>query len=130
MKEQHHDGRRPKDDDCPRPCGTEDAALPRWMQAIDTFTPAKALAMGIALSAVNPKNLLLTVAAATAHARDSQTGCNSPAGSRQARFLAFPRGYCCGLASSPQRPNLRWRRSRARSTSAESRLAVAAGLAR
>jgi threonine/homoserine/homoserine lactone efflux protein len=44
---------------------------PKWMQAIDAFTPAKALGMAVLLSAVNPKNLLLTVAAAAAIA---QTG--------------------------------------------------------
>lgn len=48
-----------------------DEALPKWMQAIDTFTPAKALGMGVLLSAVNPKNLILTLAAAAAIA---QTG--------------------------------------------------------
>ena len=41
------------------------------MQAIDGFTATRSLAMGAALSAVNPKNLLLTVGAATAIA---QTG--------------------------------------------------------
>ena len=54
-----------------RPRDTEEAALPKWMQAIDTFSPARALAIGVALSALNPKNLLLTVAAAAAIA---QTG--------------------------------------------------------
>jgi threonine/homoserine/homoserine lactone efflux protein len=48
-----------------------DGDLPKWMQAIDTFTPAKAFGMAAALSGVNPKNLLLTVAAAAAIA---QTG--------------------------------------------------------
>jgi threonine/homoserine/homoserine lactone efflux protein len=52
-----------------RPRGTEDAGLPQWMQAIDTFTPARAVAMGVALSAINPKNLLLTIAAAAAVAQ-------------------------------------------------------------
>ncbi len=41
------------------------------MQTIDQFTPQRALAMGVALSAINPKNLLLTVGAAAAIA---QTG--------------------------------------------------------
>ncbi|HEY6780670.1 MAG TPA: GAP family protein [Thermoleophilaceae bacterium] len=54
-----------------RPRGDEDAALPKWMQAIDEFRPQRALAMGVALSAINPKNLLLTVGAAAAIA---QTG--------------------------------------------------------
>jgi threonine/homoserine/homoserine lactone efflux protein len=51
--------------------GAEEAALPQWMQAIDRFTPARSAAIAVALSAVNPKNLLLTVGAAAAIA---QTG--------------------------------------------------------
>jgi threonine/homoserine/homoserine lactone efflux protein len=47
------------------------AAMPKWMRAIDTFTPVRAFAIAVALSAVNPKNLLLTVGAAAAIA---QTG--------------------------------------------------------
>jgi threonine/homoserine/homoserine lactone efflux protein len=54
-----------------RPRGDADAALPGWMRAVDHFTPGRAVAMGVALSAINPKNLVLTVAAATAIA---QTG--------------------------------------------------------
>lgn len=38
-------------------------ATPKWMAAIDSFTPVKALGLGVLLSAVNPKNLLLAVAA-------------------------------------------------------------------
>jgi threonine/homoserine/homoserine lactone efflux protein len=53
-----------------RPQGDE-AQLPKWMQAIDEFRPQRALAMGVALSAINPKNLLLTIGAAAAIA---QTG--------------------------------------------------------
>jgi threonine/homoserine/homoserine lactone efflux protein len=45
--------------------------LPAWMKTIDTFTPAKAAGMGVLLSAVNPKNLILVVGAAAAIA---QTG--------------------------------------------------------
>jgi threonine/homoserine/homoserine lactone efflux protein len=54
-----------------RPRGSEHAELPRWMKTIDRFTPGRATAIGVALSAVNPKNLLLTVGAALAIA---QTG--------------------------------------------------------
>jgi threonine/homoserine/homoserine lactone efflux protein len=54
-----------------RPHGGEHAKLPKWMRSIDAFSPAKALASGVLLSAVNPKNLLLTLAAAAAIA---QTG--------------------------------------------------------
>jgi threonine/homoserine/homoserine lactone efflux protein len=54
-----------------RPRGDADAALPGWMRTVDHFTPGRAVAMGVALSAINPKNLVLTVGAATAIA---QTG--------------------------------------------------------
>src|SRR5919205_3028853 len=55
-----------------RPRRAEDATLPGWMKAIDTFTAAKAAGMGLLLSAViNPKNLVLTVGAGAAIA---QTG--------------------------------------------------------
>ncbi|HVW44325.1 MAG TPA: GAP family protein [Amycolatopsis sp.] len=46
-----------------RPRGDEEPALPKWMAAIDTFTPAKAGGLGFLLSAVNPKNLAMTIAA-------------------------------------------------------------------
>ncbi len=46
-----------------RPKPGEEAALPTWMQAIDGFTPLKALGFGVLLSAFNPKNLGLAVAA-------------------------------------------------------------------
>src|SRR5215218_8306871 len=51
--------------------GEHEASLPTWMQTIDSFGAPKALAMGLLLSGVNPKNLLLTVGAAAAIA---QTG--------------------------------------------------------
>jgi threonine/homoserine/homoserine lactone efflux protein len=47
---------------------------PKWMTAIDHFTPVKALGLGVLLSAVNPKNLLLTVAAAAAIAQTGISG--------------------------------------------------------
>jgi threonine/homoserine/homoserine lactone efflux protein len=54
-----------------RPREGDAAALPKWMQTIDTVAPGKALGMGALLSGVNPKNLLLTLGAASAIA---QTG--------------------------------------------------------
>ncbi len=57
-----------------RPKRGETAELPKWMQAIDAFRPLKALAMGLLLSGVNPKNLLLTVAAAAAIAQTGVDG--------------------------------------------------------
>lgn len=38
-------------------------ATPKWMQAIDNMTAAKALGLGFALSAINPKNLMMCIAA-------------------------------------------------------------------
>ena len=48
-----------------RPAAGDEAVMPKWMRAIDTFSAGKALVAGLALSGVNPKNLALTVAAAT-----------------------------------------------------------------
>lgn len=52
----------------PRPGTT--AAPPAWMAAIDSVTPVKAFGLALLLGAVNPKNLLIVVSAATiiAHA--------------------------------------------------------------
>jgi len=46
-----------------RPKPGETAALPKWMSAIDSMTPAKALVLGFLLSAVNPKNLVMAIGA-------------------------------------------------------------------
>jgi threonine/homoserine/homoserine lactone efflux protein len=46
-----------------RPHGDEPATLPSWMATIDQVTPVKAAGLGVLLSAVNPKNLLLCVSA-------------------------------------------------------------------
>lgn len=54
-----------------RPHETDGAPTPKWMGALDAFTPPKAAGAGIVLSALNPKNLLLIVAGAAAIA---QTG--------------------------------------------------------
>ncbi|MEV8129371.1 GAP family protein [Streptomyces sp. NPDC085944] len=63
-----------------RPRGDQDVTLPKWMKTVDSFTPVKALAVGTALSAVNPKNLLLSIAAASAIARtDASAGAQTVA---------------------------------------------------
>jgi threonine/homoserine/homoserine lactone efflux protein len=41
----------------------EEKTEPAWMKSIDSLTAARAAGLGFALSALNPKNLLLTVAA-------------------------------------------------------------------
>jgi Sap, sulfolipid-1-addressing protein len=64
-----------------RPAPGEAAPMPKWMQLIDTFTPGKSLGLAAVLSGVNPKNLVLSISAASTIA---QTGL---AGSQQAVVL-------------------------------------------
>ena len=52
-----------------RPRAGEAPETPKWMRALDTFTPVKAIGAGALLSGLNPKNLLLAVAGATAIAQ-------------------------------------------------------------
>lgn len=54
-----------------RPTGDEQPTMPGWMQAIDQFTAPKSFGIGFLLSAVNPKNLGLTI---TAMAKVSASG--------------------------------------------------------
>jgi threonine/homoserine/homoserine lactone efflux protein len=49
-----------------RPRGQAAPALPKWMSAIDTMTPVKGLGLGVALSALNPKNLIMAAGAGIA----------------------------------------------------------------
>jgi Sap, sulfolipid-1-addressing protein len=46
-----------------RPASGAEAETPKWMAAIDSFTPAKAGGFGVLLVALNPKNLALALAA-------------------------------------------------------------------
>ncbi|MFE8968234.1 GAP family protein [Streptomyces albogriseolus] len=63
-----------------RPRDGKEVPLPKWMRTVDSFTPVKALALGTAMSAVNPKNLLLSIAAASAIARtDTSAGAQAVA---------------------------------------------------
>jgi threonine/homoserine/homoserine lactone efflux protein len=57
-----------------RPRPGQEATMPKWMQAIDTFTTGKSLGFGALLSGVNPKNLALTIAAAAAIAQTGSSG--------------------------------------------------------
>ncbi len=52
-----------------RPRHGEAADLPKWMATVDRITPLKAFGLGVALSAANPKNLALTLAAAASIAQ-------------------------------------------------------------
>lgn len=67
-----------------RPRDGEEAEMPSWMQKVDGFTVGRAAMLAVLLSAVNPKNLLLVVAAATAIA---QTGIS--AADQAVAFTAF-----------------------------------------
>lgn len=49
-----------------RPAPGERPQSPKWMAAVDRFTLGKAAGLGFALAAVNPKNLLMCVAAGVA----------------------------------------------------------------
>lgn len=46
-----------------RPGEGEEPSLPGWMSAIDRFSPVKSAGLGFVLSAVNPKNLAMAIAA-------------------------------------------------------------------
>ena len=49
-----------------RPAPGAEPGQPAWMKGIDTFSPGKALALGLLLAGVNPKNLLLAAGAGAA----------------------------------------------------------------
>jgi len=66
-----------------RPHGDE-PPTPKWMGAIEQFSPVKALGAGALLAGVNPKNTLLAVAAAAAIA---QTGI--PGGEQAVAYAVF-----------------------------------------
>jgi threonine/homoserine/homoserine lactone efflux protein len=52
-----------------RPKPGVETPMPKWMQAIDQFSPTKSIGLGALLSGGNPKNLALTVAAAASIAQ-------------------------------------------------------------
>ena len=53
-----------------RPRPGDQPSLPPWMRAVDSVTTVKALGIAVLLSAANPKNLSLTVAAAVTIAQE------------------------------------------------------------
>ena len=59
-------------------------ATPKWMGALDRFTPGKAAATGVLLGTISPKNLLLIIGGAAAVA---QTGV--PAGQEAVAWAIF-----------------------------------------
>jgi hypothetical protein len=57
-----------------RPEGDAEPEMTKWMKALDSFKPPKAAGAGAVLSGLNPKNLVSTVAGATAIARTGISG--------------------------------------------------------
>ena len=93
-----------------RPAPGVEPAMPKWLATVETVSPVKALGLGIALAAVNPKNLILTAGAAAGLAQvtgltttDAVVGHRSVRGDRQphhrrsGRLLAGRRGEGEGL---------------------------------
>jgi threonine/homoserine/homoserine lactone efflux protein len=60
-----------------RPGPGEEATMPKWMATIDAFTPVKAFGLAVVLSAVNPKNLIISVGAAAAVAQAGESTSDS-----------------------------------------------------
>lgn len=52
-----------------RPRAGVEPELPKWMAGIDAFSPGKCLGLGVAFSALNPKNLAMAVSAGVALAQ-------------------------------------------------------------
>ena len=67
-----------------RPRKMDAVETPRWMEALDQFSPVKAATAGVGLSALNPKNLLLAVAGAATIAQVDIAG-----GRRLAAYVVF-----------------------------------------
>jgi threonine/homoserine/homoserine lactone efflux protein len=58
-----------------RPAPGTTAAAPKWMSAIDSMTPVRAAGLAFLLAAVNPKNLMMAVAAGvTVGTSSAETG--------------------------------------------------------
>jgi hypothetical protein len=57
-----------------RPKPGQEVPLPKWMAALDGFTPGRSLSMGALFGGVKPKNLILTAAAAAGIAESGLGG--------------------------------------------------------
>ncbi len=62
-----------------RPGSEAQAELPGWMESVESFTPAKAATSALLFATVKPKNLLLTIGAATAIAETGATSAQQAA---------------------------------------------------
>ena len=54
-----------------RPAPGAEPVMPKWLATVESVSPVKALGLGVALAAVNPKNLILTAGAAAGLAQVS-----------------------------------------------------------
>jgi hypothetical protein len=77
-----------------RPHGEDEPATPKWMGAIESFGPGKALGAGAILAGLNPKNLLLAVAAAA-----SIAGAGISGGEQAVAYLVFALIGAVGVAA-------------------------------
>jgi threonine/homoserine/homoserine lactone efflux protein len=77
-----------------RPHEGQAAPTPKWMGALEAFTPPKAAGAGVVLSALNPKNLLLAVAGAAAIA-----GVGISTGQEIVAYLVFVLVASIGVAA-------------------------------
>ncbi len=57
-----------------RPRPGEDAPMPKWMSSVEGFTPVKSAGLGVVVSVVNPKNLILIIGGATAISQTDVAG--------------------------------------------------------
>lgn len=71
-----------------------EAPTPKWMEALEGITATKAAGLGLALSALNPKNIVLTIAAGAAIA---QTGI--PAAEQAIAYAGFIAVASLGVAT-------------------------------
>ncbi|MFI1092275.1 GAP family protein [Streptomyces sp. NPDC020917] len=76
-----------------RPRQGRAAPPPKWMRALDRFTPGKAAALAVLLVVANPKNLVLAVGGAVSIATSSATG----GGKTAAAALMVVIGSLCTL---------------------------------
>jgi hypothetical protein len=77
-----------------RPRGDDEPPMPKWMGAIDSFGPGKALVAGAVLAGLNPKNTLLAVSAA---ATVAQSGI--PGGEQAGAYAVFALIGTIGVAA-------------------------------
>ncbi len=76
-----------------RPAPGADPPMPKWMSALETFTPVRAAGLAVLLSAVNPKNLVLIIGGATAVAQTDIS-----AGGQAVAWLVFTLIATTGVA--------------------------------